>query len=143
MEGRDKKYYDFDYVLDRVSRNAFIAHNNIHLGHVEYDYVELYCDLTDVSYNLAGTAHGGLYFSMGDTAAGTAARTDGREYVTQSADVHYIRAATKGRITAKAKAIHRGRTGCLIDAEVVNEDGEVCFTGRYYFYCVNTLQVKG
>ena len=141
MESNKEKYYSFDYVSERIANNAFISHNNIRLGKVEPGYAELYCDLTDVSYNLSGTAHGGLYFAMGDTAAGTAARTDGREYVTQSADVHYIKSAIKGRLTARASVIHKGRTGCLLKAEVVNEDEEVCFTGNYYFYCVRDYQV--
>ena len=124
----------------RNHRNPFLFHNHIHVGKVENDYAEMYVDIEPDSINSIGVVHGGLYFTMGDTAAGTAARTDGRGYITQNANVHYLRSAKSGRITAKAHVLRRGRTGALMEVRVTEEDGTLCFYGTYYFYCTGVLR---
>ncbi len=126
----------------RNEGNPFLTHNHIHVGEVREDYAQMYVDIERDSINSIGVVHGGLYFSMADTAAGTAARTDGRAYITQSANVHYLRSAKEGRITAEANVIRRGRTGALMDVRVTEEDGKLCFYGTYYFFCIGDRKDK-
>ncbi len=124
----------------RNSTNPFLVHNHVQLGKLHEDYAEMYVDIEEDSFNSCGAVHGCLYFTMGDTAAGTAARTDGREYVTQNANVYYLHSVKERRITAKAEVLRRGRTGCLVEVRVTEEDGTVCFMGTYYFYCVSSRE---
>ena len=90
------------------------------------------------SQNSRGVAHGGLLFSMGDTAAGHAARTDGRGYVTQTATIHFIRNVGLGHtIRADAAIRHRGHATCLVDVEFTDETGRLLASGDYTFFCIS------
>lgn len=90
------------------------------------------------SKNSRGVAHGGLLFSMGDTAAGHAARTDGRHYVTQTATIHFIRNVGVGHtIHADASIRHRGHATCLVDVRFTDETDRLLASGDYTFFCID------
>ncbi|MGN0969370.1 MAG: PaaI family thioesterase, partial [Evtepia sp.] len=59
------------------SKNSFMLHNGIRLTQMENDYARVEADLTRVNRNLYGAVHGGMFLTMGDCAAGGAARTNG------------------------------------------------------------------
>ena len=86
--------------------------------------------------NPFGSVHGGAFFTLADVAAGMAARTDGRGYVTQQASVQFLRAARAGRITARANVLHRGGTVCLIEVRITDEADKLLFLSTFNFYCV-------
>lgn len=126
----------FEREYERLKTNRYINHNHIVLSKVEPDYAEMYVDIVPESRNQIGSVHGGLYFSMADCCAGITSRTDGRKYVTQNAQVNYIRAGKEGRITAKSRMIHRGHSGCLSDVNIFDEEETLLFAARFFFYCV-------
>lgn len=75
---------------------------------------------------------------MGDTAAGHAARTDGRHYVTQTSTIHYIRNVGIGHtIRADATIQHRGRATCLVDVKFTDEADRLLASGVYTFFCID------
>lgn len=122
---------------ERIAKNAFIEYNHIHILDLKKDYAEYYLDIVPESRNYIGTVHGGIYFAMADCCAGSTARTDGRKYVTQNAQVNYIRAAKAGRIFARSSVVHRGRSGCLMDINIFDEGNSLLFSARFYFYCLS------
>ena len=123
-------------VRERSLANPFPKYNHIQLTVLERDHVEVCVDLEPESMNYAGTVHGGLYFTMADFCAATTARTDGRKYVTLDAEVHYLKTVSGGRITAKSKLIHRGRTSVLVGVDVFSEEDVLLFTSRVTLFCV-------
>ena len=129
---------DFDQKMqERIAQNPFVQHNHIRLVEAKDDHAEVCLDIAPDSMNFVGIVHGGAYFTLGDVCAGMVARSDGRRYVTQSANVQFIKAAREGILTARGEMVHRGRSGCLICVNVTDHDGELCFTGTYYFYCLD------
>ena len=121
---------------ERAAENPFPRYNHIELVRVERDDVELAVDLVPESMNFAGTVHGGLYFTMADFCAATTARTDGRRYVTQSAQVHYLKTVREGRIAACSKVIHRGKNTCLVEVEIRSEEDELLFKAAVTMFCL-------
>ena len=125
-----------ELVRERSLANPFPKYNHIKLSVLERDHVEMYVDLEPEFMNYAGAVHGGLFFTMADFCAATTARTDGRKYVTLSAESHYMKNVREGRITAKSTLIHRGRTSVLVDVNVYSEKGVLLFTARVTMFCV-------
>ena len=123
-------------VRERSLANPFPKHCHVVLAELKRDYAEMYVDLTPELTNYAGAAHGGLLFTMADFCASTCARTDGRKYVTLDAEAHYLKNVKTGRLTAKSKLIHRGRTSVLVDVEICSEEEVLLFTSRITLFCV-------
>ncbi|MEI3363454.1 MAG: PaaI family thioesterase [Oscillospiraceae bacterium] len=69
---------------ERLKKNQFMSYNHIELEHVEPDYAVFRLDIRPESRNIFGMVHGGALYTMADNAAGSAAHTDGRNYVTQN-----------------------------------------------------------
>ena len=106
------------------------------LSVLKRDHVEITVDLVPELMNYAGAVHGGLLFTMADFCAATTARTDGRKYVTLDAEAHYLKNVKSGRVTAKSRLVHRGRTSVLVDVDVFSEEEKLLFTSRITLFCV-------
>lgn len=117
--------------------NGFMQYNHISLTEVRRDYAAVELTVVPESCNPYGMPHGGAYYTMADTAAGTAARTDGRRYVTQNSSMHFISTVTGGHIWAEATVIHRGKTTCVVRADVRNDEGKLLVTSDFTFFCLN------
>ena len=116
--------------------NAFAIHNHMYLIKAEEGYAECGLDLHEDSKNPYGMAHGGTYFTLADMTAGVAARSDGRRHVTQNASCSYLRAVQDGKLLCKARVIHGGKKTTLCEAQVYDENGRLCFTGTYTYFCI-------
>ena len=131
---------DQEKILEEQRQNAlanpFPKYNHIQLSVLERDHAEVYVDVVPESKNFGGTVHGGLYFTMADFCGATAARTDGRRYVTLNAEAHYIKTVSEGRVTAKADVVHRGRTSCLCEVKIRSEENVLLFTSMITMFCL-------
>ena len=123
--------------LDVQNGNAFAVYNHIDLEHAEKDKVIIRLDINDNSKNPLGIVHGGAMYTMADCATGIAAHTDGRRYVTQTSTMHYLRNRKEGVIRAVGQVIHRGRTTCIVKAEITDEEGKLLAMGEFSFFCVD------
>ncbi len=130
----DDRLYEQMKVL--FEKNAFAKHNHMSFLSVSPGTAECALDLQEDSMNPYGIAHGGTYFSLADMAAGMAVRTDGRRHVTQTVSGSYLRAATNGRLICKAQVVHAGRRTSLCETKVYDEQGKLCFTGQYTYFCI-------
>ena len=89
--------------------------------------------LTTQHWNPMGIVHGGVYCTMMDQAAGTAACSRGSFCRTINCEVRFLAAAKSGRLTCYAEAVRMGKTIHVIRARVEDENGTVCAHGLYTF----------
>lgn len=124
--------------LRRELPNSFFDCNHMHVVLKERDHAIAELVVRPESTNPYGRVHGGAFYTLGDTAAGNAAHSDGRLYVTQYSSVHYIHNVTVGH-TVRAEAVirHRGRATCLSEVTFTDETGCLLATGQYTFFCIN------
>jgi len=77
-----------------------------------------------------GLLHGGVMSAVVESVCSraTALVVLGEEKMAlgQSISVSFIRPVTEGAAEVHAKVRHRGRTGWVWDAEVLNQDGKLC-----------------
>ena len=112
----------------RLRKNAFTAHNFYELETVEPDRAVYRLDIRPESLNPYG---------MVDDAAGAAAHTDGRHYVTQNGNLHFLKNQGSGTIRAEGRIRRRGQATCLAVVDITNEGGELLATGDFSYFCVD------
>lgn len=122
--------------------NAFAVFNHLELEHVEPDYAVFRLDIRPESKNPYGFVHGGMLAGMADNAAGYAAHTDGRAYVTLSSHINYIHNQAGGTIRAEGRVLHRGKTTCVARADIRGEDGALLATGELVYFCVDAEELE-
>ena len=121
----------------RLRENAFTRHNFFELETVEQDRAVYRLDIRPESLNPYGMVHGGALYTMADDAAGSAVHTDGRHYVTQHGDLHFLKNQDSGTIRAEGRVRRRGKATCLAQVDITNEAGELLATGQFSYFCID------
>lgn len=117
-------------------KNRFMTANGIVVSEVGPERAVTKLTIGPESLNANGNLHGGAIFTLADAAAGLLSRADGRRYVTESADIHYLRGCSSGTVIGTATLIRRGGRSCVIQVEIAHEDGELLATVTTHFTCV-------
>lgn len=120
-----------------MRENAFMLHNYVELEAVERDRAVYKLDIRPESKNPYGIVHGGAIYAMADNAAGAAAHTDGRFYVTQTSSLHFLRNQSTGTVRAEGRVRHRGKSTCLVEVDITGAGGKLLATGEFTFFCVD------
>ena len=126
----------------QLGANAFTAHNFIRLESAEPDCVAYCLEIRPESRNPFGMVHGGALYTLADDAAGGAAHSDGRHYVTQHGDLHFLDNRAHGTIRAVGRVRHRGRTTVLVDVEITDGAGALLATGAFSYFCVDRKRME-
>lgn len=121
----------------KLGANAFTDHNFIRLESAEADCAVYRLDIRPESRNPFGMVHGGALYTLADDAAGTAAHGDGRHYVTQHGDLHFLDNRAHGTVRATGRVRHRGRATVLVDVEITDGAGALLATGAFSYFCVD------
>ena len=121
----------------KLGANAFTDHNFIRLESAEPDCVVYRLDIRPESRNPWGMVHGGALYTLADDAAGGAAHSDGRHYVTQHGDLHFLDNRAHGTLRATGRVRHRGRATVLVDVEITDGAGALLATGASSYFCVD------
>lgn len=127
---------DAEKILEfRKRRNRFCQRLGIELTELSPGYARVVKTVTEEDLNPIGAAHGGLYFTMADTAAGSALAAHGSQAVTLNAQYSFLRAAKPGdTLTAVAHEVKHGGTVCVCEVQVTDQDQRLVGTGTFTFF---------
>ena len=122
----------------RNSHNPYIQRIGIHVDEIRHGYARATKTVTFDDTNISGIAHGGLFFSMADTTAGTALSSYGRRAVTLNANFNYLRGAKIGdMLTCESHEVKHGESICVYDVTIHNQDGKQVSSGSFTFFMLN------
>ena len=108
------------------SYDDFNRHNGLRLVDIDDGTCVVEVTLRKEGLNPHGIAHGGLIFTLCDVATGVAARTGGRNTVSQDASIYFLRPGTNTEtLTAIGRVLKEGRTTGYAEAEVFADDGRL------------------
>ena len=116
--------------------NGFVSNNNYKLIDVDDNYCELEGIITDTSLNPYNIAHGGYIFGLADTAAGIAARTKGRNAVTVSSSISYIRMVKGKSIKAIAKCLKEGKNISNYEVDILDDNNKLAAKVLVEYYYI-------
>lgn len=122
----------------RQEANHFANHAHIRLERADEEQVVLAMEVQKECTSHLGFVHAGALYTIAENAAGAAAfHRDGRRYVTQGGNIHYLGNQTGGILYAAARVIHGGKSTCLVRTEVTGETGKLLCTAEFSFFCVD------
>lgn len=132
-----------EHVMQRDRMNTFMHHNFNERVTVEKDYAVCKLEIRPESLNPFGMVHGGALCTLADNAAGIAAHTDGRLYVTQSSTFNFMKNQRSGTIYATARVRHRGRSTVLISVEITGDNERLLAIAEFTMFCVGNGVTEG
>ena len=98
--------------------------------------------IVECHINPQNVAHGGVAFSLVDTAMGMAIRTYNTVGVTVEMNINYLRPVTLGdTIYSTGKVLDLGKRLIVAQGEVTNQNGELIAVARGTFYNKGTKLV--
>ena len=126
-----------DYELIRAFRNeknSFGRRLGIYVEELRPGYARAVKTVAEEDLNPVQVPHGGVYFSLADTACGSVMAAYGTMAVTIDCSFHFLKSAKAGdRLTAEARELQSGRTVCTLEARVTGEAGELLAVGVFTF----------
>ena len=127
---------DYEKLRDtRNSTNPYAKRMGIFVEEIGPGYARAVKDITAEDANPVGVAHGGCYFSLADTASGSAMASHGYYAVTISATYNFMRSAKLGdRLIAEARETKSGRNVSFFDVEVRDQNGTLLGSGSFSYY---------
>ncbi len=127
---------DFEKIMKyRNQRNRFARKLGIVVESISPGAARVTKTIEEDDLNPLGRAHGGVYFTLADSAAGSAMVSRGYTAVTMSASYNFFRSAEAGDVvTAEASEVKTGKTICVYDVRVTDQNGNLLGTGTFTFY---------
>lgn len=108
-----------------LDKDAFSKWLNIEVIHLEKGSCELRMQTDDEMLNGFEILHGGISYSLADSALAFASNSYGFKCVSIETSISHIRQVKKGEIlTAKATEIHRGKTTGIYDVLISNQENK-------------------
>ena len=127
---------DYEKLRDtRNSSNPFARRLGIFVEEIGPGCARAVMDVTPDDANPVGVPHGGCYFSLADTASGSAMASHGFFAVTVNASYNFLRSAKLGdRLTAEAREVKSGRTISVFEVRITDGAGTLLGSGSFTFY---------
>lgn len=127
---------DFQKMVEfRNTHNPYAQRLGVLVEEIGPGYGRAVKTITPEDLNPLNFAHGGVYFSMADTACGSAMASHGHMAVTVNCNYNFMRSAKVGdTLTAEAREIKAGKTLCVYNVRITDQDGTLLGTGTFTFY---------
>ena len=124
----------FSERIARLNAAPFMQVNHISVTSLEEDRASGELTVCPESLNPHGFVHGGVLTGLADTVAGVAAASRGGRCVTVSSTMNYLRPATGSKIFCAAQPVRVGKTICVFDAALTDEEDRLVAKGTFTFH---------
>jgi len=135
LDEREAASLDCERLRDyRNSKNPFCKRLGIYVEELRPGYARVVKTVTEEDLNPVNVPHGGVYFSMADTACGSAVVAHGNVAVTINCSFSFLKSAKPGDVlTAEARELQGGKSICVLEASVTGQEGELFAAGIFTF----------
>lgn len=118
----------------RNENNPFGRRLGIYVEELRPGYARAVKTVAEEDLNPVQVPHGGVYFSLADTACGSAMVAYGTMAVTINCSFSFLKSARVGdTLTAEARELQGGKSVCVLEARVTGGDGELFAVGTFTF----------
>ena len=122
----------------RNSHNPYVHRQGIFVEEIGPGFARVTKTVVPEDANPLGVPHGGVYFTMADTACGSAMASHGYKAVTMNASYNFFRSANVGDcLTAEAREVKHGKTVCVFEVRITDQNGVLLGTGTFTCYSLS------
>ncbi len=119
-----------------MERDAFSRWMDINVDQIAAGTCQLSCLITDDMLNGFHILHGGISFSLADSALAFASNSHGLKCMSIETSISHIRPVKSGeRLTAIAHEKHRGKTIGIYEIEVTNSSNKLVALFKGTVHC--------
>lgn len=109
-----------------MAKDAFSKWLSVNIESIEKGSCTLTCKITKDMLNGFEIAHGGISYSLSDSALAFSANAYGFQCVSIETSISHIRPVFKGdKLTVTSSEIHRGKTIGIYTVEINNQDAKL------------------
>ena len=119
-------------ITETMKTDRFIEYCGIEVLYGETCSVRV--ELMPKHLNPYGIVHGGLFYTMADTATGVTAMKYMESPVTLDSEFHFLGNVSSGVVTAYSEVIRAGKHVMWLRARVESEDGKLLAEGTFTYY---------
>lgn len=117
-----------------VDESAFDAFYGLQLGGATDETADASLQIQPHHLQPTGVVHGGVYASIAEAIASFATNWHvtavGQIALGMANTTNFLRPASAGRLEAKARLVHRGRTSWVRDVAICDDQGQACTVSR-------------
>lgn len=123
-----------DKIKEFFKRDQFAEYCGIELAEVSPGKARVEMEIKKEHFNGVNTVHGGAIFTLADFAFAIAANSYGQVTVAINVSITFMKAATKGKLTAEAREISRNPKLSTYTVDIYDDEGDVVavFQGLAY-----------
>lgn len=124
--------------IREIEERGFIKHNAIHIVELDTEHCVVEVALGEATSNHWGAAHGGLVFSLADSAAGILGRMvqEGAN-VTTDASIQFFRSTVEAKkLTATSRVCNKGNHLVFLEVDITDETGTRVASSRVTMYYI-------
>lgn len=104
------------------SSNQYLQSNDMKVVDIDRGFARVEMIIDEHILNIHGFVHGGALFSLADTVAGAASFATGRDSVTLTGSINYIKPGKGGKLIGVATEISAGRTTGVYEVFIYNDE---------------------
>lgn len=121
-------------ILNNRGKNTMVEYLDIEFTEIGDDYLVATMPVTNKTKQPIGILHGGANVVLAETVASTAANAvvdiEHAYCVGLEINANHIRSVKEGIVTAKARAVHLGRSTQVWQIDIFNDHGKLTCTSR-------------
>jgi len=122
-------------ILDKfIEKDNFAKYTGIEIIDYSKGYAKAKMNVRDIHLNSAGTVHGGVLFSLADSAFAVASNSYGTIAMAINVSISYFKAVSKGILFAEAREVSLNPRLATYVIEIKDEEGNIVafFQGTVY-----------
>ncbi len=132
---------DFAAFIEEFNkRDHFAVNNGVSIVELREGYAMVKLESREGMKNAYGILHGGVIFTVADTAAGVCAASFGTNKVTLNSSINFLSPAYPGVIYAKARIVRNGKRVSVCEVSVTDKDNTLIATGTFTMYGTDSIK---
>lgn len=132
-----------DALIKRLNSDSqFLQSNDMKVTEVRDGFAKVEMIIDKQILNVHGFVHGGALYSLADTAAGAASFATGRDSVTLSGTINYIKPGKGGKLIGIAQEISRGRTTGIYEVFIFNDKDVMLSRATFTMFFLDSDKYK-
>ena len=123
--------------ITKIKDNGFMSYNGLYIVEAKENYVKIGVDITEKSLNPFGIVHGGLIYTLADSAMGIALATTGKSGVTLNSTIDYLTPGKGKKLFADTEIVKDGKSIVVFRVNIKDENDTLVSVASGTYYIIN------